>query len=106
MTKVVDASAVAAVMFREEGYEKVVQLLAHTELIAPSLIVYELCNVAWRKVRASPEMHSVCLEALGELPKLGLTLTRSNPVSIYLVARETGLSAYDASYLYLSRQWR
>jgi predicted nucleic acid-binding protein len=48
---VLDASALAMMLLREAGWEKVFAMLAAEAPIAPDLLVAELANVLWRKVR-------------------------------------------------------
>lgn len=102
MTLVVDASAIAAIAFGEaEGPT----LWAHIEgetLIAPSLIDYELANVGWKKLRRHPDRTA---ELLGSLARLsGLPITKVNvPVAeVVTLAVNTGLSTYDAAYLWVA----
>jgi len=51
MAIVVDASAVAAVVFGEPGAAAMRRELHGQQLYAPCMIDYELANVAWKKLR-------------------------------------------------------
>jgi uncharacterized protein with PIN domain len=52
--KVVDASAIAAVLFGEPDADAVAQRLAEAQLVAPSLLRFELANVCLTKIRKHP----------------------------------------------------
>jgi uncharacterized protein with PIN domain len=62
--KVIDASALAAVLFDEPGAESIAARLANSHLYAPTLLQYELANVCFVKCKRHPEQHRVLLKAL------------------------------------------
>ena len=101
---VVDASAMAAVIFKEPGFEQILERLTAGAVSAPPLLEFELINIAWKKVRRHPSHAAAILTALG----LGLSGQWDiewhdvEPVDVALVAAATGTSGYDASYLWLA----
>lgn len=100
--KVVDASALAAIVFDEPAGDEVAGHIEDCELVAPSLLAYELANVCWSKIRRTPED---CDKLLGAFRMPGLTpetLDVDHDAVVELAIR-TGLTAYDASYLWLAR---
>jgi predicted nucleic acid-binding protein len=100
---VVDASVIAAIAFGEpEGPDLAAYLTGQT-LLAPALIDYELANIAWKKTRRRPAIAPLVAAALVAASHLGLTRLRVLPADALRVARETGLTAYDASYLWVAR---
>ena len=103
MAVVVDASAVAAVVFGELGGDTVRHELRGQPLYAPSLINYELTHVAWKKLRRSPSGAKAILEALGAVVRLGVVHTQPDMVQVLALAAATGLTSYDASYLWVSK---
>ena len=103
MAVVVDASAVAAVVFGEPGREAVRRELRGQPLYAPSLIDYELTNVAWKKLRRTPSDAAAILEALGTVVRLGVIHTQPDMVQVLALASATGLTTYDASYLWVAK---
>jgi predicted nucleic acid-binding protein len=101
--KVVDASALAAVAFAEPGADAVIDAIDGHRLHAPTLVVFELMNVAWKRSRKQPAAAALFLEALEVLDGLGLRFRGINQEEVVRLGLATGLSAYDASYLWLSR---
>ena len=101
---VVDASALANVVFHEAGAAAVAPLLDGACVVAPTLLRYELQQVAAKKCRQRPAQTRQVLEALDRAvdPQTGITWMDPNPLDVVLVANATGLSAYDASYLCLA----
>jgi predicted nucleic acid-binding protein len=101
--KVVDASALAAIAFAEPGADAVIDAIDGHRLHAPSLVVFELMNVAWKRSRRQPAASALFVEALEVLQGLGLRFRGINQEEVVRLGLTTGLSAYDASYLWLSR---
>ena len=101
--KVVDASAIAAICFVEPQQEALIETLALADLAAPALIDFELANICWKRGQRDPA-------AAGKY-RLQLLTRKAIRIEIIAVAFEevvdlalaTGLTAYDASYLWLAR---
>ena len=101
---VVDASAIAAVVFNEPASDDVVAGLGDARLIAPSLLPYELANVYVIKVRKYPEQKAGLDRALSLLDDLDFELVAVPAGAAGSLASETGLTAYDAAYLWLAKR--
>ena len=104
VTKVVDASALAAVLFREPNAEAVASWLRDTRLVAPALWAFELTNVCLVKIRRHPqdrEKLRAMLDVAAE--QLSIETVTVDHVGVLELAEATGLTAYDASYLWLAR---
>ena len=101
--KVVDASALAAIAFAEPDADAVIDAIDGHRLHAPSLVVFELMNVAWKRSRRQPAASALFVEALEVLQGLGIRYRGINQEEVVRLGLTTGLSAYDASYLWLSR---
>lgn len=101
---VVDASVMAAITFGEPDSSDWSRRLDGCALYAPTLLQYELANVARRKCRQTPELTRRILAAIDLTldPRRGMTWMDPNPVDVVLIANATGLSTYDASYLWLA----
>jgi predicted nucleic acid-binding protein len=102
--RVVDASALAAVVFQEPGFERVAARLAGATVFAPTLLKYELANVAWIKARRHPASAARFFAALALAldDRSDITWQDVNASDVALLAYATGMTAYDASYLWLA----
>ena len=102
---VVDASALAAVVFNEPAAARVHQQLHDTLLVAPRLLAYELTNTAWRKIRQHPDQAAALAQALARALSSDFAITWADVEfeEVLPLALEKGLTAYDASYLWLAR---
>jgi predicted nucleic acid-binding protein len=102
---VVDASALAAVAFQEPEGRAIRDRLENRSLAAPHLLAYELVNTALTKLRRHP--------AKATLIRAGLAGVLADDFAIFWsdvdhrgvldLAEKTGLTAYDAAYLWLAR---
>lgn len=107
MTFVVDASVALKWFIEEDGSAQAAALLATADLLlAPDLIVAEVCNAAWKAVRAGAmlaEQQDVATPRLAtafdELVPLAPLARRATEVS-----RALDYTAYDCFYLALSEQ--
>ena len=101
---VVDASALAAVMFGEPEGDQVAGRLEGAALFAPTLLAFELASVARKKARLHPARAVEILRALSKAldPRRGIEWRAVDHGDVALLALETGLSTYDATYLWLA----
>ena len=100
---VVDCSAVAALLFGEPGADAVARQLDGASLVAPPWLAIELANVCVKKLRVRPQDEALLLDAYDDLARLEIDL---HPVALRAalsLAHATGLSFYDACYLWLAR---
>jgi predicted nucleic acid-binding protein len=102
---VVDASALAAIAFNEPLAAETTERLANRELVAPRLLAYELVNAAVRKLKKHPEQAGLIRAGLERTLADDFAMVWSDvePGPVLELAMETGLTAYDASYLWLAR---
>jgi predicted nucleic acid-binding protein len=101
--KVVDASAVVALLFNEQTQEQIVARLHGASLHAPPLLEFEVANACLKKMRASPGEREALLEAFSLLNALSIALETIDLAEAMALAERTKLSFYDASYLWLAR---
>ena len=101
--KVVDASALAALAFAEPAADAVIDQIDGHRLHAPTLIVFELMSVAWKRGKKQPAAAGLFLEALEVLDGLGLRFRGIDQREVVQLGLATGLTAYDATYLWLAR---
>jgi len=101
--RVVDASAVGALVFGEPGADRVVRELAGGSLVAPGLLGFELASICLKKMRAHPPKAAQILAAFRMARRLAIEFVDVPHEEVVTLARQTGLTTYDASYLWLVR---
>ena len=101
--KVVDASALAAILFGEPEAEAVAERLTNARLAAPSLLDYETANVCLTKIRRQPDQRDTLRAAFRLARRLNIEAVAVDHAATLDLAEATGLTAYDASYLWLAR---
>ena len=101
--KVVDASALAALLFAEQEADSIAKRLEGARLVAPSLVDFELANVCLTKMRRQPNNRDSLRAAFDLLQRLRVESIAVDHPRILDLAEATGLTAYDASYLWLAR---
>lgn len=102
MAVVVDASVVGAIAFGEPDGHTLVAHLMGESLLAPTLLDYELASIAWKKTRAHPEAAPLIQAALAAAVHLPIRRVPVPGVDLLRIARETGLTTYDAAYLWVA----
>ena len=100
--KVADASAIAAILFLEPGYEAVEQALSGCELYAPTLIRFELANVCLKKIKTRAAERDELLKAFASFTDFGVREMDVDFAQAVQLAEASRLSLYDASYLWLA----
>ena len=103
--KVVDASAVVALLFNELSRDAVVARLRGSRLYAPSLLAFEVANACLKKMRAAPAERQALQEAFSLLPELSIAVETIDLMEAIALAEQTKLTLYDASYLWLARAY-
>ena len=102
--KVVDASAIFAVVFREPGWEDVAPRLRGAALVAPTLLRYEVANVCLNKLRRHAGLWSEINRMFDVFWQMEIEFVDSLYPDILELAHRTNLTAYDASYLWLAQR--
>jgi len=98
---VVDASAVAAVLFDEPEAAPVMAGVTGS-LLAPGLLRYELASVCASKLRNEPKLAKLTLQRYRLLAGLDIQFADPDWDTLPRLARQWDLSAYDAAYLQLA----
>jgi predicted nucleic acid-binding protein len=102
--KVVDASALAAVIFKEPEREKVARRLEGARLVAPALLGFEILNVCLIKLRRHPELRAGILQGFVLQDGLTIEAAEIDHASVLVLAEQFRLTGYDASYLWLAQR--
>jgi predicted nucleic acid-binding protein len=103
VVKVVDASALAALLFAEPEAEAIAGRLKGARLAAPSLMDFELANVCLTKIRRQPSQQDALRAAFRLAHRLRVETVAVDHAATVDLAEATGLTAYDASYLWLAQ---
>ena len=101
--KVIDASALAAAIFAEASAEEVMVRVEDCELVAPTLLDFELVNICISKMRRAPAAREVLLAQYATRRAIKVQTMDVDHTAVLALAQRTGLTGYDASYLHLAR---
>ena len=104
VVKVVDASALAAFLFGEPEAGTIADRLDGVRLVAPGILDFELANVCLVKCRRHPDQRDALLDGFRLRGRLGVEEIAVDHAGVVDLALATGLTAYDASYLWLARR--
>lgn len=99
---VVDASVAATIAFGEPNGHVASELISGVRLFAPTLLHYELCNVAWKKATRNPGNLGPITQGLEDALIMDVALIAPDHAETLRLSLQTGLTTYDASYLYVS----
>jgi predicted nucleic acid-binding protein len=102
--KVVDASALAALLFGEPEAEGIAELLRGSRLMAPALLDFEIANVCLTKIRRHASQREALLQAFELRAKMPIATIAVDHTRVIALAEANRLTTYDASYLWLARQ--
>lgn len=102
MPLVVDASALASIIFGEPEGPDMARYLDEETLIAPALLDYEIANIGLKKIHRQPDRMPEILAALDQAGGLNIERVPVPPLGLLALASSTGLTAYDAAYLWVA----
>ena len=102
--RVVDASVLGALFFREERYQEAVRLASGNDWLAPTLLRYEMANIAVKKISDAPQQRETLVASLQRFLRLNIDFREVDCRQVVELATLTGLTAYDASYLFVARE--
>jgi predicted nucleic acid-binding protein len=100
---VVDASAIVAILFEEPSAIGLRNRIEGTALAAPSLLAFEIANACVTRERRHPTQHESASATYAIFSRLDIDLMPVELGNVVRLARTTGLTAYDATYLWLAR---
>lgn len=99
---VVDASVFAAIVFNEKNGAEANGWLRGRTLCAPSLVDLELANTGLNKIRRQALSLEIVNGALEDFASYEIERQEAPFTEAFRLGREYGLTAYDASYLWLA----
>lgn len=101
---VCDASVLASIAFEEPDSSEARSLTRSRRLLAPSLLRYEMAQVAVTKCTRNPNDASRVVQAFAASLRVPVRLLMPSWPAVVELARTHKLSAYDAAYLQLARE--
>lgn len=101
LIRVVDATAVSAVLFGEPAAEYIVEQLEDAVIIAPTVLESHLCEICLQKMDDSDGYDGHYLEALSLLQVMDLHYIKQDPSEIVRFAAERNITVSEAYYLRL-----
>lgn len=104
--KVIDASALAAVLFGEPEAEEVASRIRGFTLVSPALLPFEIASVCLRKMRQHLAQRPALLAAHKLLGRMEITQTEVDLNEVILLAEQKKLTVYDTAYLWLAQKLR
>jgi len=102
--KVVDASALAALLFGEPEADAVAVQLGNDNLVAPDLIGFEIASVCLKKMRRDPTHRDALLAAFAMFAAMPIEIIDVDHAETFQLAEMFGLSSYDAAYLWIAHK--
>jgi predicted nucleic acid-binding protein len=102
--KVVDTSALAALVFDEADADRVDGRLAEATLVAPALLAFEMANVCLTKLRQYPDQRDALLVQFYSQAAMAIEMREIDHGETLELAERLRLTTYDASYLWLARE--
>ena len=100
--RVIDASALTKYFTKERGWEKVSELILGG-VVSIELVVKEVANSLWKKVRQGDMESEIALALIEKIPKI----VKINPQSPFItrafeIALQYSITVYDALYIALA----
>src|SRR4051812_30182471 len=102
-TRIVDASGLAGLVFREPEAEDIARRVEGASLVAPRILEFEVGNVCLTKLRRQPQRRSELLTAYHWRSRIWVTTMTVDHDGVLALAEQAQLTFYDASYLWLTR---
>lgn len=104
--RVVDASALGALVFGEPEAEKIAAQLSDGLLAAPALLPFELASICLKKIRTHPAQRTLIQEAFELAGQMAIRIVEVDHSHVVWLANDHDLTTYDASYLWLAQELR
>jgi len=101
--KVVDASAIAAILFNEPQSAEMADKLELASLIAPALFWFEMASICLKKLAIHPDKREAILQAYCLLDSFDIKSKNIDHKGVVSLAEKMGITTYDASYLWLAQ---
>jgi predicted nucleic acid-binding protein len=104
LIKVVDASAIGALLFGEPEGPNIASRLNGSRLAAPELLFFEVASICLKKLKRYPEQRKSILKAFEILRHLAIEFVEIDHAEVVLLAERNKLTTCDTGYLWLARR--
>jgi predicted nucleic acid-binding protein len=101
--KIVDASALVALLFGEPEADAIAARLQRASLAAAALLGLEIASACLKKLRRNPEQHDELLAALAMFGRRSIEIVEVDHADTVRLAETFGLTSYDAAYLWVAQ---
>ena len=101
--KVIDASAIAALVFGEPQADDIAERIRGASLHAPVLIDFELASVCLKKLRLYPKQRAALLAGHALVKQMAVRKHSIDTRETVLMAEQAKLTVYDTAYLWLAQ---
>lgn len=78
--------------------------LGNGPLAAPALLPFQVASICLKKMASHPGQSGAILDAFRLFQRLSIEIVELDHPSTVVLARKMGLTTYDASYLWLTRE--
>ena len=102
---IVDALALAALLFGEPEAEALAGRLEGSYLVAPALLAFEICQRVPEEARREPTQRDARLATFARCARMLIEIVEVDHAETLPLAEAFGLTSYDAAYLWLARQF-
>ena len=99
--RVVDASALGALIYGEPKAGEIARALADSTIVAPALLWFELASVTLKKIKAHPTQEGQILKAFSLAHRLAIEIIKVDHLAVIELGKKANITTYDASYLWL-----
>ena len=101
--QVIDASALTKYLAKEEGWRRVSMLIVSKLTISIDLVIKEVANALWKKVRLNEMDIDTAKDLVNSIPKIIMIENQRPLLSKTLdIAFRYGVTVYDALYIALA----
>jgi predicted nucleic acid-binding protein len=102
----VDACALGALVFGEPKAAEIAKPLEDATMVAPALLWFELASICLRKMKTHPMQEDQILKAFALACHLDIEIVEVEHSEVVELAKEIGITTYDASYVWVALQVR
>ena len=102
--KIVDASALGALVFGEPEAEEVSAVISNCSMVAPYVPWFELSTICLKKIKKRPDKEDLLLNAFQLAQMLPIEMAAVDHPNVIRLAEKKQITTYDANYLWISQQ--